>query len=431
MPVNTTELRQKRAKALADCRVLLDKAESEDRAMTAEENGQYDRIWKDYEDLGRQVEDGEKRNKLERIEEEERQRQKEEEEKRRNPDTKASEKDEERRIINAFEDMELTEEQRVRKTSEYHAGFCKRLFGRGVLTDEEHRAQIAGKAEKGGYLYASEQFVNELISDVDDAVVFRQFARKFPLATADTLGVPTFTSKASDAEWTSELGVPSRDSLTFGKRTLTASPIAKEVPVSKTLIRKAPNIVSIVRGELARVVGTAFENGYMTGNGHQQPLGLFTASNDGIGTARDTSTGNTSTEVKFDNLIEAWFTLKQQYWSKARFLMHRTIMKQVAKEKDGEGRYLMNDSVVNGTPVSNLLGFPVTLSEFAPSTTGSGNYAYALGDFSWYWIVDALDPDITRLEELYARENQDLFIIRSAGDGAPVKAEAFVRGTFA
>jgi HK97 family phage major capsid protein len=106
-------------------------------------------------------------------------------------------------------------------------------------------------------------------------------------------------------------------------------------------------------------------------------------------------------------------------------------MKQVAKEKDGNGRYLMQDSVVNGTPLSNLIGFPVTLSRFAPSTTGSGNYAYCFGDFSWYWIVDGMDPDVTRLEELYARENQDLFIIRAAMDGAPVKAEAFVRGTFA
>jgi len=433
--VNTTELRQKRAKALADCREILDRVDKENRAQTAEERSQYDKIWADYEDLGQQVEDGENRNKLERVEEEERQAEKKREEERRSPKAKIEEKEEERRRVDPFaefKDFNLTEEQRVRRTDEYHRGFCKRLFGRGTLDEEEHRAQTAGKAEKGGYLYASEQFVNELISDVDDAVPFRALCRQFTLATADTLGVPTFTSKASDADWTSELGVPTRDTLKFGKRALTAHPLAKEIIVSKVLIQKAPNIISIVRGELARVVGEAYENSYMTGDGHQQCLGLFTDSADGIDAAtRDTSTGNTSSLVKFDNLKTAKFTLKQAYWGNAQWLMHRDIMQQLSKEKDGEGRYLMQDSVLAGTPLTMLLGFPVVLSEFAPNTTGSGNYAYAFGDFSWYWIVDGLDPDILRLEELYARENQDLFIIRGAGDGAPVKAEAFVRGTFA
>ena len=426
MAFDTRELREKHAKLLADGRAILDKADAEKRSTTAEEDQQYDAVWKDATAVEKQIAQHERANSLEQAEEATRLSQAEAD-KRKRTDEEAVER-------NSLPPNIGDEAVEIRSTDEYHRGFIKSLLGRGELTDEEHRAQIAGKGEKGGYLYASEQFMFDLIKDVDDATPVRDggVATKFTLPTADSLGVPTLTSKMSDAEWTSELGIPSRDKMEFGKRSLTPHPLAKEVPVSKVLVKKAPDIVGIVRAELARIVATAYENAYMTGTGAQQPLGMFTASNDGISTGRDVSTHNTGTLVKADNLLEVQFTLKQAYWSKARFIMHRNIMKQIAKLKDGEGQYLLRTNMLgSSTPIATLLGFPVLLSEYAPSTTGSGNYAYLFGDLSNYWIVDSMDADIARLEELYARQNQDLFIIRAMGDGAPVREEAFVRGTFA
>jgi HK97 family phage major capsid protein len=451
MATNTAEMRQTRHKLILDARGILDKAEEEKRSLSAEEEERYQKTWGEAEEWRTKIDEAERRNDLEAEEHRELARRREEleraekdgeehrkraeEESRRQAAHRKPDKEdeEERRTLSPFGDSDefLEEHHRVRQTDEYHRGFCKGLFGRGKLDEEEHRAQVAGKGEKGGYLYASEQFLNELISDINDAVVVRSLARRFMIPSNDSLGVPTIVTKAEDAEWTSELGVPTRTKIVFGKRALTPHPLAKEIIVSKVLVKKAPNIVEIVRGELARVVGEAEENAAMTGHGSEQYLGVFTANNDGIGTARDVSTGNTSALVKFDNLKRVQFTLKQAYWRAARWLMHRDIMGQLAREKDGEGRYLMQDSVVNGDPVTLLLGFPVVLSEFAPHTTGSGNYALCFGDFSWFWIVDGIDMEIVRLEELYARENQDLFIIRAYSDGAPVKAEAFVRSTFA
>lgn len=424
MAFDTTELREQREKTLVDSRALIDKADEETRALSAEERSQYDKLWKDAEKLHGEIEDHERRNRLEQAEEEQRLRQQDADARR------ESEKEEQRDRLplrTGDEDVE------VRSTDEYHQGFLKRLLGRGELSEEEHRAQVAGKGEKGGYLYSSEQFMMELLKDVDDSTPFRDgtMARKFTLPTADSLGTPTLTSKLDAGAWTSELGTPSRGSITFGKRALTPHPLAKEIPVSKVLIKKAPNIVEIVRGELARVIAEAMENGYMTGTGDQQPLGMFIASDDGIPTSRDVSTHNTATLIKADNLIESQFTLKQAYWGGARWVMHRDIMKQIAKLKDGEGQYLLRTgSLGTGTPTQTLLGFPVLLSEYAPNTATTGLYAYLFGDFNYYWIVDGLDMEIMRLEEIYARQNQDLFIIRAMGDGAPVRAESFVRGKF-
>ena len=57
----------------------------------------------------------------------------------------------------------------------------------------------------------------------------------------------------------------------------------------------------------------------------------------------------------------------------------------------------------------------------------TGKYVGLFGDFSNYWIVDALSMQIQRLSELYAETNQVGFIGRLETDGAPVLEEAFVR----
>lgn len=138
------------------------------------------------------------------------------------------------------------------------------------------------------------------------------------------------------------------------------------------------------------------------------------------------STGNATTSIKVDGLLSAKYALKQQYHPRAQWVMHRDAVAQIAKLKDGEGRYLWQESVAVGQP-DRLLGFPVNMSEYAPNTFTTGLYVGVLGDFSKYYIADSLALSIQRLTELYAETNQDGFIGRLECDGMPVLAEAFVR----
>lgn len=168
----------------------------------------------------------------------------------------------------------------------------------------------------------------------------------------------------------------------------------------------------------------------MTGNGANQALGVFTASNDGISTARDVSTGNTNTAITYDGLKEAKYFMKAGYWPRLRWVFHRDAVKMLAKIKDGEGRYMWQDSVRVGEP-DILLGFPVHMSEYAPNTFANGLYVGILGDFGKYWIADSLAMEIQVLAELYARTNQVDYIARLENDAMPVLEEAFVRVTLA
>ena len=404
MSREVVELRQKRAGIVAQARELLKGAEGEGRDLTAEERQKYDGLWGEIEGLGKRA------DRLERQ--------------------AAVEVDLARSAGRAGGGEELgggeaEPEKRGRASQKYRAAFERFLRSGHTGMLEERDLQVDVDA-KGGYLVPDE-FVADMLKTVDATVFMRQWATIYQIPQADSLGVPTLASDMSDPEWTSELSTDGEDdSLRFGKRQLRPHPLAKRIVVSKTLLRKAPQVEQIVRDRMAYRFAVTMEKAYLVGNGVGQPLGVFAASTDGIPTARDVSTGNTTTAMTFTGLTAAKYALKQAYWPRAKWLFNSLGVAALLSVVDNEGRFLWRESVRAGEP-DTLLGLPIYMSEFVPATFTTGLYAGILGDFSYYWIADALDMDIQRLDELYALTNQTGFIGRMESDGMPVMAEAFVR----
>lgn len=290
-----------------------------------------------------------------------------------------------------------------------------------------------GSETGGGYLQAPQQFVSTLIQAVDDQVFLRGLATKQQVTNAESLGVPTLDTDASDSDWTVELGTGDEEStLDFGKRELRPRPLAKRVKISNTLLRKVPASQNIVMERLAYKIGITQEKAFLTGAGQNTPLGVFTVSDDGLTTARDVTAAAVD-DIEADDIIDVKYKLKSQYWPRAEWIIHRDAVKILAKIRDGESRPLWDNGGMNAGLATRpmLAGFPVNMSEFAPNTISTGNYIAILADFSKYWIADSLSMTVQRLVELYAVTNQTGFIIRTEMDGAPVLAEAFVRLKFA
>ena len=103
----------------------------------------------------------------------------------------------------------------------------------------------------------------------------------------------------------------------------------------------------------------------------------------------------------------------------------------VRKLKDSQNQYLWQPGLAGGARPGTIMDVPYRISEFAPSTVAANSYVAILGDFSHYWIVDALNMDIQVLNELYAATNQVGYVARMETDGMPVLEEAFVRGQIA
>ncbi len=306
-------------------------------------------------------------------------------------------------------------------------------FTRGPLTSaEDMRALAMDPDTAGGFTVLPELFVNELIQKVDDLVFIRQLSNVISIANAESLGVPSLDTDPADPVWTAEILTGDEDGdFKFGKRVLLPHPLAKRIKVSKKLLRASSiPIDQLIRERLAHKTATTEENAFLNGSGSNQPLGVFTASSDGISTSRDVSTGNTTTALKADNLIEVKYSMKGQYLAAARWIFNRAIIKVIRKLKTGEGDYIWRAGLSTDRP-DTILDLPFLSSEFAPSTLTSGLYVGIIGDFSNYWIADALDMQIQVLIELYAETNQNGYILRKETDGMPVLEEAFARVTMA
>lgn len=411
------KLRADRAKIVTDQRALLDKAEAEKRAMSADENTNYENMDAEVDRLTREIEREEKLATREQ-----------------------SMKD----SADTFKPVPSGGASEAR-TIEYrgqeiilpaNADVQNRAFNRflsrglGAVIGEELRALQADADIYGGFLVAPTQFVMKLIQAMDDEVFIRGMATVFPVTKSESLGAPSLDNDPADPTWTGEITSASEDStMSFGRRELTPHPLSKLAKVSEKLLRvSAMDVESLVIQRLAYKFGVVKENAYLNGSGSNQPMGVFTAATAGFGisTSRDVSTGNTATAFTTDGLMEALYSLKAQYHKLATWIFHRTAIKNMRKLKDGEGQYVWNPDIKGGQP-DMILGRPYKMSEYCPHTFTTGLYVGIIGDFKQYWIADALDIRIQRLNELYAATNQIGFIGRLESDGMPVLEEAFAR----
>ena len=325
----------------------------------------------------------------------------------------------------------LSKDDRATVEAIQSRGFSKFLLrGLGAINEVEQRALSMGSGPDGGYLVAPVNWMDKMIQKKDDLVFIRQWATKETIMGAHSLGYPSLETDPSDSDWTSEVATGSEDTaMKFGKREFKTNPLAKRIKVSKTAMRQS-TIEEKVLSRLAYKFAITEEKAFLTGSGHNRPLGVFTASSDGISTGRDVSTGNTTTAIGADNLFRVKYALKGAYHPNAKWVFHRDAVLAIQLLKDSQDQYLWQPGLQAGVP-DRILGIPFHMSEYAPNTFTTGLYVGILGDFSQYYIADSLNMEIQRLNELYAENNQVGFIGRAETDGMPVLEEAFVRVTLA
>lgn len=413
-------LNEKRLEVVNKARAILDTAEAEKRDLTEEEKANYATAWEEQAKLKEQVlrysQIAETEKELRSAAGTPAQRP--------NPATATLE-------VPKFNGREMSRGLQHVASPEYRKDFAEYLLtgDQSLQKQMEKRAQVMdGAPTQAGYLVAPIETAQTMLKFVDDEVLIRQWATKFVVEKAEGLGVTEFTTDVSDADWTTELLVGNEEtSAAFGGRELRPHPMAKWTQISRKLLRAAyMDVEAFILRRLAYKTGVTQEKGFNTGSGAGQALGLFTASDMGIPTSRDVSSGNTSSAVKFDGLIAAKFNFKQQYLKNLKGLFHRNVLEQISKEKDGNGQYIWRESILASEP-DRLLGIPVYSSEFAPNTMTTGLYVGMFADFSFYWIVDALMMELQVLDQTAAKQNKVEYIMRSECDGQPMLAEAFTR----
>lgn len=303
--------------------------------------------------------------------------------------------------------------------------------GRASLLDldisDEAKALATQPGAAGGFLVEQTQtrrFV-ELIGEVN---VMRSICEVLPMIPGGSSVSPAEDSELDDAEWTSEIGTGSEDTVQpFGDRVLSPKPLAKRIRASNTLLRAATllDVENFINQRMARKFAKAEENGFINGTGANEPLGLLTAP--GISSV----SGGASNVIDGDDLIDWTYQLSSGYMANATILCNKTFIRKVRLLKDTTNQYIWQPGLAQGNPAT-ILDWPYVISDSYPTgLDGSDVYEdnaliATIGDFNFYWIQDSLNLEIQRLVELYAETNQTGFIGRKETDGMPVRAEAFL-----
>lgn len=412
------QLREERAGLISQARAKFDEAQAREGGPTAEDRAEFKRL------MDAAAERKEQYEAMESLEAAEADLQ--------TADERVSSPITESRIAGATVGPERRTAQQYRDSAEYRSAYSEWLATGQVphgRIPREFRDTVLGTDAKGGYLVTPTQLASEIVKSIDDQVFVRTLARIQRMGSAKSLGVPMMTSRAADSDWTGEVAAVTEDTtMAFGRRDLKPYLMSKLAKVSIEAVDRDSNIETLIQDELAYKNAITEEKAYLTGNGTGKPLGIFTASANGVPTGRDVVGTNTTTAIGADTLIAMKYSLKPGYRSDptCRWVWSRAAIEAISKLKDTTNQYLWQPSVQAGQP-DRLLGIPVAESEFAPSTFTTGLYVGALGCFRYYWIAEVSDLRIQRLVERYSDTNEIGFISRRWVDGGPVLGEAFAR----
>lgn len=173
------------------------------------------------------------------------------------------------------------------------------------------------------------------------------------------------------------------------------------------------DVVTLLSGMFGRRMGRGQAAHFVTGNGTTQPQGLATGASVGV----NLDSGNALTG---DKLIDLVHSVDRDYRLGAEFLFHDATLAALRKLKDGDGQYLWQPGLTEGSP-DRLLGYPVDASNSLTSIASPGDNQ-KLGLFGNirdnYLVRDvAGSMTFTRLNELYAAFGDVGFVMLMRSDG--------------
>jgi len=360
-----SNLREARAKLVADWRQVLDAAEAESRALNAEERAKVEKIEADIDEMKKTIDS--------------------------------------REALDAADRSIVPESQRavVEKTIVDPAKDLTRSFWHAMrtgVTSAELRDQATSPDSSGGYLVPNE-FKKELIAALIEQNVVRSLATVFPTESG-IMTIPV-NSAHGTASWKTEASAYTTSDETFSEVTLSAYKATALIKVSEELLNDSVfPIQSFLATEFGRRLGKLEEEAFVNGSGSNQPTGVVGGSTLG-------STAAATNAITADELTDLHYSLGRAYRSRASWLMKDSTVKMIRKLKTGvtgDNTYLWQAGLQAGEP-DQIFGRPVYVSEFMPAAT-TGLKPLLFGDFSYYYIGDRDAISMQRLVELYAANGQ-------------------------
>ena len=387
------ELREKRAKTWSAMESFLDTHRNEKGVLSAEDDATYTKMENELDDLSREIKRMERKEMIE----------------------SELNKPVSTPLTNKPMEVLDDEDKKGRASKVYSKSFWNAMRKKSA-TPEVMNALQEGTDSEGGYLVPDE-FEKTLVEALEEENIFRKLAHVINTSSGDRK-IPVVASKGT-ASWVDEEGtIPDSDD-SFTQVSIGAYKLGTLIKVSNELLNDSVfNLEQYISKEFARRIGSKEEDAFFNGNGTGKPVGIFNTT----GGAQTGVTTASATEIKADEVIDLFYSLKAPYRKNAVWVLNDATVKAIRKLKDGNGNYLWQPALTSDTP-DTLLGRPVYTSAYVP-TIAAGAKTIAFGDFSYYWIADRQGRVFKKLSELYAATDQTGFVATQRVDGKLILPEA-------
>ena len=291
------KLLEKRADLQKEMKQLLDKAETEERAMTEEEAKSFDSLESQITALDKTIEAAERARELS--------------------------------IHAAKDDGRANEENAEEAEEAEERAFADYL--RGVVSEERADVNMT-TGDNGAVIPAS--IANKIIKRVYDICPIYQLATRYNVG--GTLQIPKYdeTSQSITMAYATEFTELESTSGKFLSIELKGYLAGVLTKVSKSLINNSQfDIVSFVIYEMAETIARWIENELLNGT---------TGKVEGLSGVTQTVTTASSTAITADELIDLQETIPDVYQDSAIWIMNKATRTAIRKLKDKDGNYILN-----------------------------------------------------------------------------------------
>ena len=307
------------------------------------------------------------------------------------------------------------EDKPGRGSKNYKKSFWNAMRSKTIRPDIQDALQV-GTDSEGGYLVPDE-FEKTLIESLEEENIFRKLATVIKTSSGDRK-IPVVASKGS-ASWVDEEGLIPESDDSFGQVSIGAYKLGTLIKVSNELLNDSVfNLEAYISKEFGRRCGAKEEDAFFNGNGTGKPTGILDATYG----AETGVTADAVDKITADEIIDLFYSLKAPYRKRAVWILNDSTVKAIRKLKDGNGNYLWQPALTEGTP-DTILGRPVYTSAYMPSIA-AGARTVIFGDLSYYWVADRQGRTFKKLSELYATTDQTGFMATQRVDGKLILREA-------
>ena len=185
---------------------------------------------------------------------------------------------------------------------------------------------------------------------------------------------------------------------------------SKPILVSFELLQDSAFDLGARIGEMLGIrIGRIQNDHFTTGGGTTLPKG-FTVAGTAFAALDDVT-------ISADDVIGLEHSVDPAYRMGASFMMHDQILAKIRLLKESTtNAFIWQPGLQAGVP-DRLLGYPYTINQSMASTTVASAKVMAFGDFSKYKVRDVATIRLLRLDELYAATDQVAFIAYMRTDG--------------